>query len=716
MDDLNDVLWMDHETLSEIDLSVRGLDNYVRHPSTRVSLTAYARGNRVVKTWEPHLNPIPDDLRDYLESPFITAMCWNATFDHAVTTRVLGVQKPISEFRDPMCQARYLSLPGSLSDVGEILGLSSETSKMAHEGKRLIKIFSEPESAGGESTLFGTSAPTFRTPETNPEDWKKFVEYCRRDVIAMRTIHKKLSKFPMPDMEWDNWLLDQKINAAGWSVDMSLVTGAQNVVRQETERLKAKLIEMTGLDNPGSVQQLLPWLCDRGYTFSSLDKTFVARAVAGECVLSEEAKEVLTIRGQTSKSSIKKYTNIADMVGEGGRLRYQYTFMGAARTGRQAAHGVNMGNLPKPVKSVEKKMDRAIELVRAGDYKTILSEFGTPLDVVASTVRASFRAPDGMKLVVADLSAIENVGAGFISRSDPVLNVFRENRDPYLDFAKHFFHQSYEELESEFMGGNKSKRTMCKPATLGAGFGLGPGKEVLDPVTGEKTWEGLLGYARALGVIMTQEEASKAITIFRSVYPEIPQTWKDLERAAKRAIKNPGTLAGVGIPHTEREKTWFEESGRKIYDTPVLSFLCHGTKVLELKLPSGRSIHYINPALTQEEYEYKGKKLTGEKISYEGKEQNKQTWGKVDTHGGKIFENADQAWARDIMFNGMQEADREGFEIIGSTYDEIITLVPENSRLTVDLLCDCMTRKPRWMPDGVPLKAAGYESKEYKKD
>ena len=492
--------------------------------------------------------------------------------------------------------------------------------------------------------------------------------------------------------------------------------GAQFIVKEEVEKLTARLVQLTNLANPGSPAQLLPWLRERGYGFSSIDKTFVARALAGECDLAEEAREVLIIRGQTAKSSVRKYTNIGDMVSADGRLRHQYTFMGAARTGRWAAHGVNVGNLPKPVKSVEANMPRAIELVRSGDYEGVKREFEKPLDVITSTVRASFRAPEGFKLVVADLSAIENVGAGVISRSESVLRVFREDRDPYLDFAMHFYHQPYAELEAEYLAGNKAKRTLCKPATLGAGFGLGPGKEVIDQETGEKTWEGLLGYARAMNVVMTQEEASKAIEVFRKVYPEIPRTWKDLERAAKRAVKNPGQIVGAGVPATDRDREWFEEKGWPIYETPIISFLCHGTKVLELMLPSGRSLHYIDPTVEEERYLWKGKEIVGEKLSYYGKEQNSTHWGRVPTHGGKLFENSDQAWARDVLVSGMHEADRVGFEIIGDTYDELITLVPENSRLGVDELCACMTKKPHWMPSGVPLRAAGYESKEYKKD
>jgi DNA polymerase len=712
-------LHWDVETRSEADLDQVGLANYFDDPSTELIMSQHAIDEGRVHLWQPHLDPKPPkELIEALDDPFVIANAWGAQFELNAARRFFGIVKPLSEWRCSMVRARYLSLPGGLDAAGRILGLKESEAKIK-EGDRLVKKFCSPEKPGGEETLFGLSAASYRDWRTDPEDWEWFCRYGVRDVEAERTIAtKKLKKFPVPDREWENWFLEQQVNSSGWPVDMDLVRGARFIVEKEMVRLNKRLYEITELANANSVQQLLPWLQDRGYAFSSVDKNFVARAMKGECALTGEAREVLILRAQTSKSSIRKYTNIADMVSPDGRLRHQYTFMGAARTGREAAHGVNMGNLPRPTKEVVARMPLALSLVRKMDYEEVRREFEKPLDVVGSTVRASFCAPPGQQLVVADLSAIENVGAGFISRSDSVLRVFREDRDPYLDFAVHFYKQPYSELAAEYDEGrgNKAKRTMCKPATLGSGFGLGPGKEVVDQATGEKTWEGLMGYARAMNVEMTQEEATKAIQVFRSVYPEIPQTWKDLERAARRAIKNPGQLVGVGIPATEREREWFTEKGRKIYEKPILSFLCHGTKVLELKLPAGRSIHYIDPTLEEEEYVWQGKTLKGEKISYYGKEQNSTHWGRVPTHGGKLFENADQAWARDILFNGMHEAHKAGFEIIGTTYDEIIALVPENSDLTVEKLCERMTRKPDWMPDGIPLRAAGYKAKEYRKD
>jgi len=327
-------LHLDFETTSRIDLDSRGLDNYAKDRSTRVLLTAYAFGDRAPKLWQPHLSPeVPADLWDALNDPFCIVHAWNAAFEHAIINHVLKILKPIEEFRDPMCNARYLSLPGSLGGVGEALGLNESQAKIK-DGKRLIKLFCSPEDDGGEDTLFGTSEPTFRNWATDPKDWKLFGEYCLQDVVAERAIEKKLKKFPLPDSEWETWFLSEHINERGIPVSIPLVSGARFIVNKEMERLVTQLKEITKVDNPASTQQMLEWLSTQGYPFSSVGKAFVKRALNGECDLTEDAKLALEIRSQTAKSSVKKYVAIADTTSDDGRLRYAYQFMGAARTGR----------------------------------------------------------------------------------------------------------------------------------------------------------------------------------------------------------------------------------------------------------------------------------------------------------------------------------------------------------------------------------------------
>ena len=707
-----DKLWIDTETRSVKDLDQHGTDRYATDPTTRVLLMPYAFNDGKPKLWQPHLTNMPGELLDALHDPFVQAWSWNVAFDRTIIKTVLGIDKPIHEWRDPMIMARSLSLPGDLDTAGQILGLKPDQLKIK-DGKRLLRKFTEPEDEGGEETLFGLSQPTFRDWNTDPADWELFCEYAKRDVIAERTAAKKMKAFPVPDSEWELWYLDQKINETGWPVDRLTVDGAREIVLRELEPLTAQLKEITGLKNPNSRNQMLGWLQTQGYDFSSLNKDFVTRALAGESNLTDLARQVLAIRSQTTKSSVSKYTALADMTSEDGQLRHQYTFYGA-HSGRWAAHGANVGNLPKPSKAVEKNLDRAVDLVREMDFDSIVREFGKPLEVASSVLRSAFRAPEGYKFVVADLNAIENRGLGYLARCQSILDVFRQGKDPYLSFAVKMYKDSYESLLAEYEAGDKTKRNICKAPVLGAGYALGPGEETTDE-DGNLVWTGLMGYARKMGVEMTRDQAEFSIQVFRESYPEVKQLWKDMERAAAFSIRHPGQVIGVGVPQTERDQEYYERIGRKIYD-PIVSFKTTGTKVLEMMLPSGRSLYYIDPEVQEEKKVWKDREYTQDIVYHKGKDQKTKQWVTIKTFGGRWVENADQAVSRDILANGMKLADKMGFSIVGHTYDELVTLVPANAGLGIKELCDCMTTAPDWCGDSFPLGASGFEDVIYRKD
>ena len=651
---MDNSFWLDWETRSEALLDEVGLSNYVEHPSTQIILGQFARGDRKVQVWEPHKTKIPAELEDALLDPFTIVEAHNAIFEKLIAQNCLKISKPIEEFRCTMARCRYLSLPGGLGAAGEILGLSESQAKIK-DGKRLIRLFCEPESCGGAETLFGTSQPLFRDWSTDPADWAAFVAYGKQDVEAARAIGKKLKKFPLPDFEWETWFLSERINSNGLPTDEKLIAGARFLVDKETRRLVDQLKELTGLDNPNSITQLLPWLQDRGFIFDSLGKPFVARAVAGEGELSDEAKLALEIRGQTSKSSVKKYTVIADTVSPDGRLRNAYQFLGAARTGRFSSLGANLSNLSKPSKQVEKELDVAIELVQKMDYDGIVAKFGKPMDVVSGVLRSSFRAPEGKKFVVADLVSIEARGLAYLSHCKAMLAVFEKGLDPYIEFATRMYGGTYEELYHEYkVLGNSTKRTNSKPPVLGCGYGLGPGEEKIDPETEISTWTGLMGYSRAMNVEMSAEEATAAVKAFREAYPEVKWLWRDMQNAAAKAIRNPGQVVGVGAPQSDRDREYFAKIGREIHE-PLISFLCHGTKVLEMILPSGRSLHYIDPIAREEDSEYQGKTYKRTVVEYQGKEQGSQQWGIVTTHGGKWTENCLSSETLVITRKGMKQ-------------------------------------------------------------
>jgi DNA polymerase len=231
---------------------------------------------------------------------------------------------------------------------------------------------------------------------------------------------------------------------------------------------------------------------------------------------------------------------------------------------------------------------------------------------------------------------------------------------------------------------------------------------------GNPIFEGLQGYARKMDVEMTYKEAKYAVDVFRNSYPEVKRLWKDMEKSAVFAIRNPGQVVGVGVPQTEREREYFDRICRPILP-PIVSFKCTGTKVLEMILPSGRSLHYIDPRVRREKRVWQNQEYENDVIYYMAKDQQTKVWQETKTFGGHLVENADQAVSRDILVHGMKLADARGFSIVGHTYDEIVTLVPVNSGLGLKELCECMTQPPTWCGDAFPLGADGFESDIYRK-
>ena len=480
--------------------------------------------------------------------------------------------------------------------------------------------------------------------------------------------------------------------------------------------------------------------------FDSLGKDFIARALAGECDLTPECREILELRLQTAKSSVSKYTALADMTAADARLRYQYTYYGA-HTGRWAAHGVNVGNLLKPTKEVEKRLDLAVNLVRKMDYEEIVKQFGKPLDVAAGVQRSAFRAPEGKKFVWADENAIENRMLGYLARCEAILKVFRGTftyrgpdaveygtkkpikdgmqypLDPYIQFATRMYNQSYHDLWVEWkIKGDSTKRTFCKPPVLGGGYALGPGDEKIDEKTGMRYWTGLMGYSRNMGIELPQEVASESIAILRQEWKEVTWLWKDMERAAAFAIRHPGHLTGVGVPELKWEFDLFDRLGRKVYE-PRLSFKCHSDKVLELILPSKRPLFYWSPRVETQHKTWTGmkdgrqvtRKYDQDVIFYKAKDPKTKQWVETDTFGGHLVENADQGESRDVLVDGLKRADALGFEVVGHTYDEGVTLVDIDSNLGVPELCECLATPHERYKGELPLSAEGTEDIVYHK-
>lgn len=676
------VFHFDYETRSEVDLLVAGIALYA--PAAEVIIAAGAINDEKVRVWDRlGGQEMPAWFEDAMSDNRVEKMAWNARFEQELTaTNFPKFKIPPELWVDPMIIVQSMALPGHLGGAGPALGMKGDDVKDSG-GKRLINKFSSPRAP--------TKTKPWRwcTPETDPEDWALFCNYCGQDVVAERNIWNFVEPFDLQDWEWELWRLDGKINRRGMPVDEELVQAAIDMDADEKARLIRKAQEITGLENPNSLTQLVPWLKDRGYPHSSISKTILPVVIAHH-QLRPEVAEVLKLRAAISSTSVSKYKAILEVLHE-GRLKNTYQFRGAGRTGRWAGRKPQFQNVIRPKFSCVETM---IPLIKEGDSESLEALVGPVTDCLSSCVRASITAPPNKVLRVADLSAIEVRVIGWLADCKPLLDVFHHNLDPYKVFAVPFLNVPYEQV-------TKVQRNMCKPPVLGCGFGLSGGDiiEEEDTDTGAiipiKT--GLLGYAESMGVDLTPEESHAAVQIYRDSYPEVVQWWYALERAFFDVLLDRKAVAHVG--HIGFRKTT--------------------SNAVQMRLPSGRRLTYFKPAVESMKMPWKdkdGKPVFKDVITYFGVNQRTKRLGRIPTRGAKLAENAVQAVAADILSWGMTLADQEGFKIVGHVHDEIIAeCFADDNKHTVKRLESLMCRKISWAP-GLPLGAEGYESKHWKKN
>jgi DNA polymerase bacteriophage-type len=369
------LLHVDFETASRVNLKERGLDNYSKDPSTHVLMMAWAIGDALPQVWFPHEGPFPEHIELMIRRKEVAKSAFNADFERTIFREVLKIDTGIQSWEDPMINARYASIAGNLEFVGKVLGLDEDKAKLA-TGKKLIKLFCEPN-----------KKDQFNTRETHPAEWAEFVEYCRRDVIAEREIGRKLRAFELPPTERRIYELDSAINGRGLPVDMTFVRCASKVVEEERADLTKEFVELTGLENPNSVKQLLAWLKEHDYPYGSLGAKWVKKALLDTCMLAS-GRRALELRQLLAKSSTAKLEALAKLTGPDGYLRNQYVYGGAARTLRWSGRGFQPQNLPRPT---IKDIPGAIAAILTGDREAV-RKFGPPLEVVASCLRGALCA------------------------------------------------------------------------------------------------------------------------------------------------------------------------------------------------------------------------------------------------------------------------------------------------------------------------------------
>lgn len=646
---LKSIAW-DLETYSSVDLAKCGVYRYCESKDFEILLAAYSVDGGAVRVVDLACGEkLPEEILDALEDETVEKWSYNSQFERICLSRFLGY--PAGNYLAPaswrcsMVWASTLGLPHSLESVGAVLGL--EKQKLT-EGKDLIRYFCVPcrptKANGGRMR---------NLPEHAPEKWERFKAYNLRDVETEMQIQERLSRFPVPASIWEEYHLDQEINDRGIGVDMELVRQAIAVDARSRERLTAAMRELTELENPNSVQQMKQWLADQGMETDTLGKKAVAELIR---TAPEPLREVLSLRQQLAKSSVKKYTAMENAVCADSRAHGMFQFYGANRTGRFSGRLIQLQNL---YKNTMPDLAQARALVRSGNYEALSMLYEDIPDTLSQLIRTAFVPQNGRKFIVADFSAIEARVIAWFAGERWRLKVFEDGGDIYCASASQMFH-----VPVEKHGVNGHLRQKGKIAELALGYG------------------GSVGALKSMGALemgLAEEELQPLVDAWRTSNPMITQFWWDVDRAVKECVK-------MRIP-TETHGLRFD----------------YRSAMLFITLPSGRRLAYVKPRIGENRF-------GGESVTYMGVSGTKK-WERLESYGPKFVENIVQGTARDILCYAMRTL--RNCAIVAHVHDEII--IEADRRISLSAVCEQMGRTPPWAK-GLKLRADGYECEFYQKD
>ena len=642
-------LYLDTETFSTVDISKAGAFKYFEDPAFEILLLPYAWNDepvRVLDLFDPvDREELPDIISGLLD-PEVLKIAHNNPFERGAYHRQFGHYMPPEEWDDTMILCAMNGLPMSLDAAGEALNLPQQKLK---EGKALINYFCKP----CKPTL-ANGGRTRNLPHHDPEKWRRFKEYAKVDVVAMREIHKLLRRFPIPEWERKVWALDARINERGVLTDQELVESAIAVDEAFKEEHTAEMQRLTRLDNPNSVSQLKEWLDGVGVSVDSLNKATVSDLRSS--VPDPTTRRVLELRQLLGKTSTKKYEAMTVAACEDHRVRGLLQYYGAGRTGRWAGRLVQVQNLPQ---NHLDHIGEVREIVRHRDLETLEMLFDNVPDVLSQLIRTAFVAKPGHTFLVSDYAAIEARVIAYLAGEKWRMEVFANGGDIYCSSASQMF-----KVPVVKHGINGHLRQKGKIAELACGYGGGP--MALKAFGADK-----------MG--LTEAEMTDIVTQWRLASPTIPKFWRDTENAAVNALENPG----------------------RTYTLPCGVKYMRDAHALRCRLPSGRILSYW------------GARIKDGGIVFMGQNQTTRKWEEMKTWGGRLVENIVQAYARDCLAVALLRLDEAGYKITFHVHDEIIAEAPEGSRW--EDMAEIMGRPIEWAP-GLLLRGDGYATKFYMKD
>ena len=657
-------LSIDIESYSDVDLTKSGVYSYAQSFNAELLLFGYSVDGGDIKVIDvAQGEKIPTEILQALSNEKIEKWCFNANFERVFLSSWLSRNYPhyfysyitngdtVRDYLNPrgwkcsLVWSAYMGLPLSLKSVGEALKLSEQ--KM-DEGKDLIKYFCvpcKPTKANGGRTR--------NLPIHAPDKWKTFKAYNKRDVEVEMAIQHKLRNFPVPDFIWEEFYLDQEINDRGIMLDMPVVKNAIDFDERIREQLTLRMQQLTELENPNSVQQMKSWLRENGMLVDSLGKKEVKELLK---TAPPQLAEVLMLRQQLAKSSVKKYTTMQNAVCADGRARGMFQFYGANRSGRWSGRLIQLQNLPQNHIS---DLNSTRELVKQGNFEAFQILYDNIPETLSELIRTAFIPKPGYKFIVADFSAIEARVLSWVAKEKWRMDTFANGGDIYCATASRMFHCNVVKH-----GENGHLRQKGKSAELACGY------------------SGSVGALKAMGALesgMTEDELQPLVDAWRAANPNIVQLWRDVDTAVKNAVKQRTTTETHGL--------------RFIYQSGMLF----------IELPSKRRLAYVKPQIGTNRF-------GGESVTYMGIGGTKK-WERIESFGAKFVENIVQAISRDILMYAMNTLRQ--YRIVATVHDEIIIECPNDTSL--DYICKQMSITPPWA-EGLILNADGYECQFYKKD
>ena len=656
-------LSLDLETKSSVDITKCGAYKYAESPDFEILLFGVSVDYGPITVYDLACgDTVPEEIIAALSNERVTKWAYNASFERvclSVWLRRYYPQyfksysvpgDPVQNYLDPtswkctMVWAAYNGLPLGLENVGAVLGFEKQKLK---EGKDLIKYFCCPckptKKNGGR---------TWNLPHHDPEKWALFKKYNERDVQVEMQIQERLKNHPVPNSVWDEYHLDQEINDRGIMIDQDMVAEAIRIDELSRTDLIARMQRKTGLENPNSVVQMKNYLTEKGMEIDSLGKKEVADMIK---TAPDDLAEVLSLRLQLAKSSVRKYQAMQNAVCADGRCHGMFQFYGANRSGRWAGRLIQLQNL---YRNSMPDLEQSRELVRSGDYEMLSILYDDIPEVLAQLIRTAFIPRPGYKYIVSDFSAIEARVLSHLAGEKWRVDVFHNGRDIYCESASRMFG-----VPVEKHGINGHLRQKGKIAELALGYG------------------GSVGALKAMGALdmgLTEDELQPLVTMWRESNMNIVAYWWAVDNAVKNVIKT-----------------------RISQRVGLVCFEFH-SGMLFITLPSGRRLAYVKPQVGENRF-------GGESVTYMGIDSTKH-WSRIESYGPKFVENIVQAVSRDILAYAMKTL--RYCQIVGHVHDELIIECSPN--VSLDAVCEKMGRSPSWLP-GIELRADGYECNFYQK-